>query len=1025
MAIQLTWPTPAAQTQLTAGQKAGFTDLSGNHLVIGAAGSGRSTAALHATLAATNEFGVTKVWGIAASRSSATEFRSKLIGINPSATPKVFTISAIAYAMLRTELIQRTAGEVNLTMLTGPAQEARIREIISRSAISWPKRWQQAVNTKIFASDLRRYLDIANSNGESHPDPDVQTAISQFAAMLLNDSQQRHETNYIEANLAAAKLLTDESMQSRNMFSPAAIIVDDLHDFDPSQLKLLTALIQTTSYSLVTSNSDAAVLGFRGVGIEVTKLFRDAISPKPHLLDTVFRHDENIGALVREFLPTTIAPDLNHNEAVAMRQPSYAAKSDGEVIYEVSATSTIRDALIVDRIMKAKVNEDIDFTEIAVIGRSFSSLAELRRAFAEAAIPVEFAPDNVALAKDPAVMQLLVGLEIVANSIEFSDPAKLIQFAQSEIVGMSAAQLRNTAQILRSYGHFGSTTEVITKVLRSPVALGELPFNSALQPIRRAAAILHSLAATKDKATSLAETLWWLWQGKVNREISNLLGYDADENWQNWPTRLAQQAKSNSAAGRRADRDLDAVLALFDAADRTDRTNKSRADLTNFVADLLQQDAASEVLIQRAQTGVAVLTAHRARGREWKLVFLIDLQEGIWPATNVRESIIAPRDIAGQRARLAEERRLAAAAVATTSEKLVISVINSKIDQGTAPSTLLLNAELPPTVSAAPPTLLSARGLIAQLRATATDQTVSEKLRLAAISRLGYLAKKSDPRFRPAHPSQWWFTADLTYSENPIIDNNQQLSVSGSMLESITRCPTQWFFERKLGISDKPIANTVIGIAIHAIAQRIVNEKLTAEQAINELKQIWPQQIFDAPWQAQVQFTEAESMVKSLHDWLSTNAKQVEGAEVSFKVLHADLDVLLVGKIDLLTKNQTNELEVIDFKTGATKPTKADLAEHAQLGIYQLAVGTSAELNPEQLPVTAKLIQIRARNAKGQAVEQLAPVLDDATWLAKKITEARTRIVNEDLPAKPGTHCRNCRVRNICPAVPEGDQVTA
>jgi RecB family exonuclease len=347
------------------------------------------------------------------------------------------------------------------------------------------------------------------------------------------------------------------------------------------------------------------------------------------------------------------------------------------------------------------------------------------------------------------------------------------------------------------------------------------------------------------------------------------------------------------------------------------------------------------------------------------------------------------------------------------------------MDQGTAPSALLLNYELPPVISTAPPTLLTARGLIAQLRATAIDSTVSENLRHAAINRLGYLAKQSDIRFKPAQPSQWWFIADLTQSDQPLLSTPTDLRVSGSMLESITRCPTQWFFERKLGIKDQLVANTVIGIAIHAVAQKIVAEKLTADQAMAELTKLWPTEVFDAPWQAKVQLAEALNMVKALHVWVSENANETLGAEVSFEVLHAGLEVTLVGKIDLLQKNEKDELEVIDFKTGAAKPSKADLMEHSQLGVYQLAVGISQEMNQAQLPVSAKLIQIRARNAKDQVVEQMAPDLGDAKWLVDEIETAKSRIITEDLPARPGPHCRNCKVRNICPAVPEGDQVNA
>lgn len=1024
MAVQLTLPESHRQITLDEAQQAAVSTSLGHHLLLGAAGSGRTTTALTAVRIAVDNFAKDKVWVITASRTAAQVIKEKLVEQDAASTPKVMTVSALAYAMLRAQLISQSSGELDLTMLTGPQQEARIRKLLLKHEFNWPERLKGAVSTKVFVSDLRRYLDISQSVDAQHPDQDINNVLNRFVSLLVADSEQSNETTYTQANLAAADLLANGDFKHQLLFSPRAVVVDDLHDFDPSQLRLLIQLIKNAKYSFVTSNSDLAVLGFRGVGIEITKKFRDEIEPKTHLLKTVHRYGTKIGELAADFLPNLVAPDLNEVEVSAIRKPNFAATSNGVVEFEVSASSSIRDALIVDRIMRARVEQSFDFHNIAIVGRSFSSLSNLRRVLAEAAIPVEFAPDNVALAIDPAVIQLIDALKLATADLNQASTEQLIRFAHSDIVGMNASQLRFTAQQLRSLSQFGAPEHVVAAAIKQPSLLSQLPQDPRLQPARRAAVILHGIRAKVQESRSIGEVLWSVWQAKLDPRLAINYGYDLSLLWQNWPTRLAATAKQISAAGRKADRDLDAVLALFDAADRADRNYQGQFSVTDFITELTEQDAASEVLIQRAKTGVAVLTAHRARGREWQLVIVVDLQEGIWPAANVRESIILPRDSSQQRLRLAEERRLAAAAVTSASESVVISIIDSKVDQGTAPSSLLVNYELPEVVTAAPPSRLTVRGLIAQLRAAAIDAESSSELQAAAISRLGFLASQSDPRFSPANPASWWFLPEQTYSDHSITDPSKPIKVSGSMLESITRCPTQWFFERKLGIKDQPVANTVIGLAIHAVAEQIIAQNLDLPAAISELTKLWPTQVFEADWQSQVQFAEATNMVRALHGWLTENQSEIVGTEVSFEVLHADLGVILVGKIDLLQRSPSKELEITDFKTGAQKPTKADLAQSAQLGTYQLAAQIDPKLNPDGLPVSAKLVQVRLRNAKGNVVEQPAPDLADANWLAEQITTAKARLEQEDLPARPGNHCRNCKVRSVCPAVPEGDQVT-
>jgi len=1021
--IQLRLPSLQPQISLSEQQQLALSADSGVQLLLGAAGSGRSATALAAAQLAVEKVGLTEVWVISASRTGAAQFREKLIAVNPATTPRVFTISALAYAMLRTQAIYTSAGEVNLKMLTGPQQEARIRELLANSQTNWPAKWKSALDTKVFASDLRRWIDINRATKQWHPDPALAKPLKDFVEILLTQAAAAAELSYTEANLTATQLLTSADFVAVKHFSPKAIIVDDLHDFDQSQLDLLVALVKQASYCFTTSNADAAVLSFRGVGIETTKRFRDLVSPTVHTLDMVYRYGQPIGSLVKEFLPTLVSPDLNELEAKKIRAPKFAQPDSGKVEFEVAASGAIRDALIVDRIMQAKVNNNLDYTDIAIIGRSFSTLTNLRRALAEAAIPVEFSPDNVALAKDPAVAQLLQALITASKFPNQVSTQELVQFALSDIVGMNPALLRRTAQELRTAGFFGSTQEVIANAIKDPTMLSTLPFSPTLQPIRRATAIMLSLVKTIKTSSSVAEVLWGIWQARVSTEIANQIGYDTDENWLNWPARLQLAAAAQSATGRAADRDLDAVLSLFDAADRADRNYQGTQSLLDFIAELTNQDAASEVLIQRSVSGVAVLTAHRSRGREWKLVVIVDLQEGIWPAGNVRESIIEPRDAAGQRQRLAEERRLAAAAAATAQSELVICVIDSKLDQGAAPSSLLVNFDLPNRITATPPSMLTIRGLIARLRATSIDAAATPELRAAAINRLGYLAKLDDIRTFAARPENWWFVPDVSESDRSIINHDKQLAISGSMLDSVTKCPTQWFFERKLKVQDQPVANTVIGLTIHSIAQQIVNNKLELTDAINQLTKLWPSEVFDAHWQSEVQLIEAKNMVIALHSWIQAQSATAIGTELKFRVVHADLDVVLIGHIDLLLQNSNGSFEVVDYKTGSTKPTKAELEEHAQLGIYQLAVSNSAELNPNQASVSAKLVQIRLRNSKEQAVEQTAPDLTDESWLLNQIQNVKTHLITEDLPARPGAQCRYCKVKTVCPAVPEGDQV--
>ena len=123
-----------------------------------------------------------------------------------------------------------------------------------------------------------------------------------------------------------------------------------------------------------------------------------------------------------------------------------------------------------------------------------------------------------------------------------------------------------------------------------------------------------------------------------------------------WPAAWQQASAAGGSRGAAADADLDAVVALFDAAARfTARLPQGSPRL--FLDSLAGQEIVGDTLADRAARGdaVAVLTAHRAKGLEWDLVVVAGVQEGTWPDLRIRGSLLGMDELveaaAGRRAR--------------------------------------------------------------------------------------------------------------------------------------------------------------------------------------------------------------------------------------------------------------------------------------------------------------------------------------------------------------------------------------
>ena len=75
-----------------------------------------------------------------------------------------------------------------------------------------------------------------------------------------------------------------------------------------------------------------------------------------------------------------------------------------------------------------------------------------------------------------------------------------------------------------------------------------------------------------------------------------------------------------------------AICALFDAAARAEET-RDHVGVREFLATLVAQQIPADTLAERGARGAAVrlLTAHRAKGLEWRLVVVAHVQQDGWP----------------------------------------------------------------------------------------------------------------------------------------------------------------------------------------------------------------------------------------------------------------------------------------------------------------------------------------------------------------------------------------------------------
>ncbi|MFF2571867.1 ATP-dependent helicase [Streptomyces sp. NPDC058084] len=619
------------------------------------------------------------------------------------------------------------------------------------------------------------------------------------------------------------------------------------------------------------------------------------------------------------------------------------------------------------------------------------------------------------------------------------DVETAVALLASPLAGMDPADLRRLGRALRDEERAGGnkvpapSDVLLARALAEPERL--VAHDQAYaRGAKRLGELLRSARNKLAAGGTAEEALWLLWNGTP------------------WPGRLERSSLRGGPAGRNADRDLDAVCALFETAARAEDRVGGRGAL-NFLEELDAQDIAADTLTRRhtRPDAVRLMTAHRSKGLEWSLVVVAGVQEGLWPDLRRRGSLLEADRIGRDGlaepltpgALLAEERRLFYVAATRARDRLVVTAVKAPAEDGEQPSRFLTElGEEPKEVAGRPRRPLAVAALVAELRATTVDPEASPGLRAAAAERLARLAALADEDGHPlvpaAHPDRWWGLAEPTRSEVPLRDRDRPVALSGSALDQLANtCALQWFLGREVKADTPATAAQGFGNVVHVLADEVASGRTPADLDVlmARLDSVWDALAFDAPWKsAQEKENARVALERFLHWHVMDRAGRTPAAtEHDFDVTlgAGAYEVRIRGSMDRVEADEQGRAYVVDFKTGKAAPTKDEVAHHPQLAVYQLAVreGAVDEVfggrTPE--PGGAELVHLRQAAPKKEGGDALPKVQAqqplEGEWVGDLLATAAGRVLDERFTPTAGQHCTTCSFRASCSARPEGRHI--
>lgn len=343
-------------------------------------------------------------------------------------------------------------------------------------------------------------------------------------------------------------------------------------------------------------------------------------------------------------------------------------------VYKYALSSSQDEAnLIAQMLLEERIYGNHPYRESAIIVRSSADVARIRRVLSSNGIPSRTSAALVPVRDEPAVRPFLDALsllvyarkrgekalnpavtgagyealspdeaeEIMRKSLDDviaeenrSNPLNgansAITLLTSRLGGASSMDVRRLRQQLRSVelqtgGHRPSDDLLLGALLHPET----LPAEGVGRAVHRIAAVLSAgrKALARPDSTS-TEVLWALW------EASGL-----EKTW-------VAQTRGAGPEADAAHRNLDAMIGLFEAADRFDEQMRG-AGAEQFLDFIDAQDLPMDTLAARGvrQDAVEILTPALAAGQSWRTVYVCGLQEGTWPNTTVRGSLLSTGDL--------------------------------------------------------------------------------------------------------------------------------------------------------------------------------------------------------------------------------------------------------------------------------------------------------------------------------------------------------------------------------------------
>ena len=601
-------------------------------LIMAGAGSGKTRVLTHRIAYLIDEK-LVNPWNILAitfTNKAAREMKERAFSLNPATEDcLIATFHSMCVRILRREA-DHIGYNRNFTIIDPSEQRTLMKRILKTLNLD-PKKWNERAilgtisNAKNDLIDEAAYVALAG---------DMYTEIvAKCYEMYQKELRQSEAMDFDDLIMLTLRLFDKNPdvltyYQQRYQY----IHVDEYQDTNHAQYQLVKLLASRFKNICVVGDADQSIYGWRGADMQnILDFEKDYPEAKVVLLEENYRSTKTI---------LQAANDVIKNNRNRRPKNLWTQNADGENIVYYRANDEQDEALFVAKtIDELSSTSDYVYRDFAVLYRTNAQSRNIEEALLKANIPYTMVGGTKFYSRKE-IRDVISYLNLIANTSDNISFERVVNEPKRGVGPSTVEKIRNFAA-----GQEMSLLDASSQIMLSPVK------GKAAQAVFDFANLILNLHEQLDEltVTELVEL------------VLERTGYTEQ---------LVAQATLESQARIENIEEFLSVTKNFDEDSENDTEETGLDRLSRFLNDL--------ALIADTDDGnqesseVTLMTLHAAKGLEFPVVFIIGMEENVFPLSRAAED----------EDELEEERRLAYVGITRAEKVLFLTNANSRLLYG-------------------------------------------------------------------------------------------------------------------------------------------------------------------------------------------------------------------------------------------------------------------------------------------------------------------------------------------------------